>query len=192
MKFVEDTESAWSAEQLAAAEAEIEQQKKEWELGRLAALRDEESEKKRKADEENEDLITYAGTDARNQVYNKSNLESGQNALVDGVDPNSPRTRSHGRVSIDLWTLDESPIPQSKPSHSKKLKLSTKVGVSKKQAISPVPVPPPYSNPNLVIRTRRASAVCAVESNHVEKKVARLGRIKRKSEGSVPENTTVT
>ncbi|KAL1140672.1 hypothetical protein AAG570_000602, partial [Ranatra chinensis] len=78
MRFVEETESAWSAEQLAAAEAEIEQQKREWELGRLAALRDEDSERKRKAEAETEDMITYSGTEARNQVNSKTgNPESG-------------------------------------------------------------------------------------------------------------------
>ncbi|KAG5346196.1 DOM Helicase, partial [Acromyrmex charruanus] len=42
MKFVEESEGAFSAAQLAAAERELEEQKKEWELDRLRALREEE------------------------------------------------------------------------------------------------------------------------------------------------------
>ncbi|XP_075220289.1 domino helicase isoform X2 [Lycorma delicatula] len=66
MRFIEETDSAWSAEQLAAAEAEIEQQKREWEEGQLAALREEEEEQRRAlAEETGEELLTYPGDDAR-------------------------------------------------------------------------------------------------------------------------------
>lgn len=70
MRFVEETGGSWT-EQLRFAEAEIEQQKREWEANRLAALRKEEEEAKRAEEEENQ-LLTYSGVDARNQVNNKS------------------------------------------------------------------------------------------------------------------------
>lgn len=70
MRFVEETGGSWT-EQLRSAEAEIEQQRQEWEANRLAALRKEEEDAKRAEEEENQ-LLTYSGADARNQVNNKS------------------------------------------------------------------------------------------------------------------------
>lgn len=70
MRFVEETGGLWT-EQLRFAEAEIEQQKREWEANRLAALRKEEEDAKRAEEEENQ-LLTYSGVDARNQVNNRS------------------------------------------------------------------------------------------------------------------------
>lgn len=72
MRFVEETGGSWTAEQLRAAEAEIEQQKREWEANRLATLKKAEEDAKRAAEEENE-LLTYSREDAQNQVNNKSN-----------------------------------------------------------------------------------------------------------------------
>ncbi|KAG8223943.1 hypothetical protein J437_LFUL003751 [Ladona fulva] len=67
MKYLEESD-AWSAEQLAAAEAEIEQQKKEWELGRLRALQEEEE---RRACSTDDEIITFSREDAENQVNRK-------------------------------------------------------------------------------------------------------------------------
>ena len=71
MRFVEETGGSWTAEQLRAAEAEIEQQKREWEANRLAALKKEE-EDARQAELEENDIITYSREDAKNQVNNIS------------------------------------------------------------------------------------------------------------------------
>ncbi|XP_056644553.1 helicase domino isoform X1 [Diorhabda sublineata] len=68
MKFIETTESAWSAEQLAAAAREIEEQKREWEQNRLAAMREEEDRRARELEEEN-DIITFSREDATNQIW---------------------------------------------------------------------------------------------------------------------------
>lgn len=67
MKFIEQTESAWSAEQLAAAARQIEEQKREWEEQQMAAMREEEERRQRELEEENE-MITYTREDATNQV----------------------------------------------------------------------------------------------------------------------------
>lgn len=71
MKFIEETESAWSAEQLAAAAREIEDQKREWEQNRLAAMREEEERRARELDED-ADMLTYTREDATNQVSTKT------------------------------------------------------------------------------------------------------------------------
>lgn len=68
MKFIEETESAWSAEQLAAAEREIEEQKREWEENRLAAMREEEERIAREQLEEENEILTFSREDATNQV----------------------------------------------------------------------------------------------------------------------------
>lgn len=68
MRFVEETGGSWTAEQLRAAEAEIEQQKREWEANRLAAIKKEEEDEKRIADDD--DMLTFSREDAQNQVNN--------------------------------------------------------------------------------------------------------------------------
>ncbi|XP_054272165.1 helicase domino isoform X3 [Macrosteles quadrilineatus] len=73
MKFIEETEAAFSSEQLAAAEAEIEQQKREWEEERLAALRMQEEEEERNAADASEELLTYSREDAQNQIWLSQN-----------------------------------------------------------------------------------------------------------------------
>ncbi|KAG5882001.1 hypothetical protein JTB14_028601 [Gonioctena quinquepunctata] len=75
MRFIETTESAWSAEQLAAAEREIEEQKREWEQNRLAAMREEEERRARELEEES-DMITFSRADATNQVSSKNKVLS--------------------------------------------------------------------------------------------------------------------
>lgn len=72
MRFIEETESAWSVEQLKAAEQEIEKNKLEWEQNQLAAMREEEERRARELEEENE-LLTFSREDATNQVSNKTN-----------------------------------------------------------------------------------------------------------------------
>ncbi|XP_074029357.1 domino helicase isoform X2 [Leptinotarsa decemlineata] len=72
MKFIETTESAWSAEQLAAAEREIEEQKREWEQNRLAAMREEEERRARELEEDG-DIITFSREDATNQIWVSDN-----------------------------------------------------------------------------------------------------------------------
>ncbi|XP_034942058.1 helicase domino isoform X5 [Chelonus insularis] len=72
MKFVEESEGAFSAAQLAAAERELEQQKKEWELDRLRALREEEERRMRMADDD-EKPLTFSREDAQNQVWLSEN-----------------------------------------------------------------------------------------------------------------------
>lgn len=74
MRFVEATGAAWTAEQLRAAEAELEAQKREWEANRLAAMQKEEQLLKQET--EAEELLTYSRKDSSNQVNTKqdSNL----------------------------------------------------------------------------------------------------------------------
>lgn len=72
MRFVEETGGLWTAEQLRAAEAEIEQQKREWEANRLAALKQEEEDARRAEEEEDNSMLTYSQEDAKNQVNIKN------------------------------------------------------------------------------------------------------------------------
>lgn len=80
MRFVEESESAFSAAQLAAAERELEEQKKEWELDRLRALREEEERRMRLADDD-EKPLTFGREDAQNQV-NSTAAKGGSKRLV--------------------------------------------------------------------------------------------------------------
>ncbi|XP_039480990.1 helicase domino isoform X1 [Drosophila santomea] len=67
MRFVEETGAAWTAEQLRAAEAELEAQKREWEANRLAAMHKEEELLKQET--EAEEMLTYSRKDSSNQVW---------------------------------------------------------------------------------------------------------------------------
>lgn len=326
MKFVEDTEAVWSAEQLAAAEAEIEQQKREWELGRLQVLK-EEADRHAKVTDDDEQLLTFSHDDAHNQVNNSigpvnsdeskksvvgdsrrsrggsrgrrgrgrgrsRNCSGAQNfSTSDGdtsscndvnaassvdeeeeesdekdsstgdesyigsryrrnsgnrkptipnnhrlISPNSPRTRSSGTVSINLWTLDVSPIlPGVKPigtsaqsqasmprgGRGGRMRRGSGRGLQNftrspdGQSVSPrrlssssghsvhhnSPPPVPYSNPNLVIRTRRALATPLQHSDGSEidmseslcpKRGGRMSRVTRRSENSVEGNGPIS
>lgn len=67
MKFLEDTGKNWAAVQIRAVEMEIEQQKRDWEEKRQAQRQQEELEKQRADNEENE-ILTYSRDDALNKV----------------------------------------------------------------------------------------------------------------------------
>ncbi|XP_050451369.1 helicase domino isoform X1 [Cataglyphis hispanica] len=81
MRFVEESEGAFSAAQLAAAERELEQQKKEWELDRLRALREEEERRMRLADDD-EKPLTFGREDAQNQVNSTAAKSGGSKRLI--------------------------------------------------------------------------------------------------------------
>ncbi|XP_063239094.1 helicase domino [Bacillus rossius redtenbacheri] len=248
MRFVEQTEAAWSAEQLAAAEAEIEQQKRDWEAGRLQALRQEE-ERLAAADEDDDqrNRITYSHVDAHNQVnttpsrrgrgkagqhrpprpeslsssssssssssedssgesVSTSRSESGgsgsgteserkfairgaRQRVLNNHGPDSPRTRSRGSVSINLWTLDVSPIlPSARGAHGRRRKGR---GPRASPGTSPVDDKDPSAS-RLVIRTRRSSTVGFTDGiklvikndSSSEFLSKRPCRITRRSEGS--------
>jgi len=72
MTFLESADDGW-AKEAERMSAEIDQQKKDWELGRLQALREEEERLQQNSDEE---LLTYSSLDAHNQVNNKAKKKS--------------------------------------------------------------------------------------------------------------------
>ncbi|CAK9821897.1 Helicase ssl-1 [Anthophora retusa] len=94
MKFVEESEGAFSAAQLAAAERELEEQKKEWELDRLRALREEEERRMRLVDDD-EKPLTFGREDAQNQVNSASNSKK----LVNKKLPPNRRRKSRKNIS---------------------------------------------------------------------------------------------
>lgn len=142
MKYVEENEAAWSAEQLAAAEAQIEEQKREWELNRQTAI---EAEEARLREEEEADSMVYA-REPCNEVKRKRKPASSESSDSDGessedtdtdsgesssseeeevssgeevaarVRPSAAaparKTRSRGTVNINLWTLDDETAAQ--------------------------------------------------------------------------------
>merc|ERR1740128_1416455 len=76
LKFMENSEACWSAEQLKAAEAQIEEQKKQWELRRVASLTGVDDERNNGletlsncADAEAGALLTYSHQDSVNQIW---------------------------------------------------------------------------------------------------------------------------
>lgn len=79
LRYVEESEAAWSAQQLAAVEAEIESQKREWEEKRIAALRQEE-ETRRQNMRKDDDVLTFSREDSTNQV--NSNVKNPNNRRI--------------------------------------------------------------------------------------------------------------
>lgn len=160
MRYVEENEAAWSAEQLAAAEAQIEEQKREWELNRQAAIDAEEArlreedEVEKHADDDDDELVytreptnevkrkrgkcsessdddsalSSSETDTNSGSCSDEGDEGSENQVEseeidldddddddEAVEPRvqlsssapARKTRSGGRVDINLWTLDE-------------------------------------------------------------------------------------
>uniref|UniRef100_A0A0K8SA08 Helicase domino n=2 Tax=Lygus hesperus TaxID=30085 RepID=A0A0K8SA08_LYGHE len=141
MNFVERSESVWSAERLAAAEAEIEMQKKEWERGRLAAVKEVELQKK--ADNaENEDMITYSATDARNQVWVSND---GKDIMPIWGPPTPPQGDGDVYIDQNLGLLYEQKIISADmlpPVYIKKEKKRTRVEAGLPEGRLPVKVRP--------------------------------------------------
>jgi hypothetical protein len=150
MKLVEESEAPVVADQLAATVAEIELQKKEWEVQRLKT-----EDEQRQVDEANalssSEMLTYSSRDARAQVNNSvggkrpkrlcSPSFDGEGGGGSG-DENTPRTRSKGTVKINLWTLDESPIAPKvikSPTGAKLPQKSPEVNGVKRKVAKPKP-----------------------------------------------------
>ena len=176
MKFLEESDEGLIAEAERLA-AEIEQQKKEWEMGRIQAMREEED---RLRQEESDEMLVYSSSDSRNQVSSssKDSDEDNSSSVSDSSDDesdddsssegdeehskmnnversrkktseNSPRTRSRGHVSINLWTLDENPLPACRNKYnSPKLRCDDNSD-NKKLSPSPVALSPPTLNGDL-------------------------------------------
>lgn len=120
MRFVEETGGSWT-EQLRFAEAEIEQQKREWEANRLAALRKEEEDAKRAEEEENQ-LLTYSGVDARNQVNNKSKKTVNRSSL--GRNKSLTNTRRQSEI-VNVNRRSRNLTPRSPQSNRRSLPATT-------------------------------------------------------------------
>ena len=142
MQFLEESDEGIIAEAERLA-AEIEQQKKEWEEGRLQAMKEEED---RLRQEDSDERLTYSSDDSRNQVSSDDDDEGDEDGDDEEEEENeqqdssseedkplqrrrlprkknkkaeeSPRTRSRGHVSINLWTLDDRPLPCRKQRNS--------------------------------------------------------------------------
>ncbi|XP_020713427.2 helicase domino isoform X2 [Ceratitis capitata] len=109
MRFVEETGAAWTAEQLRAAEEEIEAQKREWEANRLAALQKEEEMLKKEA--EADEMLTYNRKDASNQIWISDNtLEQ----MPMWCPPTPPQDDNDIYIDYSLTFMYEmSPIPET-------------------------------------------------------------------------------
>lgn len=99
MKFLESSDDGWAAEAERMA-AEIEQQKKEWELERLQALKEEEERMAHNSDEE---ILTYSSADAHNQVNIKKKKVGGKGQ----VKASSGGTRKGGQSTKTQPTFDD-------------------------------------------------------------------------------------
>nr|CAD7201269.1 unnamed protein product [Timema douglasi] len=242
MRFMEETEATWSAEQLAAAEAEIEQQKHEWEMGRLRALQDEEERRARLTDEDDV-LLTFSSEDAHNQVntgsgrarrmrrrHSRADSTTSEDKLSSTEEEEdsssseelrkarlgisklpllnnhttprqSPRTRSRGSVRINLWRLEMNPnvpddrIPVAPPPQTSTPRAPPRGAVPgqsrRPSTCSDYLTDPPFPDPKVVIRTRRASVTRGDSLWRGEptpkKSMDRIGRITRRSESCLIE-----
>ncbi|XP_053962769.1 helicase domino [Anastrepha ludens] len=109
MRFVEETGAAWTAEQLRAAEEEIEAQKREWEANRLAALQKEEEMLKKEA--EADEMLTYNRKDANNQIWISDNT---MEQMPMWCPPTPPQDDNDIYIDYSLTFMYEmSPIPES-------------------------------------------------------------------------------
>lgn len=192
MNFLEQHDGGiFSAEQLALAEAEIEEKRLEWEKNRLEALRLEQMEldKQNQIEESNilENDLTYPRDDSLNQVNVTVNSETkvrlrkkrlkkrsvvenescsdikpvNDLKMINSSDMSSPRTRSTGKIPLNLWTLDVSPIlPGAKKplrngpaSNNKKHKFNNKHSVSNSCSDSNCSFEDPFDKSDSIVKT---------------------------------------
>ncbi|XP_012528470.1 helicase domino isoform X8 [Monomorium pharaonis] len=128
MKFVEESEGAFSAAQLAAAERELEEQKKEWELDRLRALREEEERRMRLADDD-EKPLTFGREDAQNQIWlSKHTMEQ----MPMWCPPTPPTTDNDVYIDYSLGFLYENvPMTEAQlpPIYVKKERIRSRIEI---------------------------------------------------------------
>ncbi|KAL0125638.1 hypothetical protein PUN28_004615 [Cardiocondyla obscurior] len=128
MRFVEESEGAFSAAQLAAAERELEEQKKEWELDRLRALREEEERRMRLADDD-EKPLTFGREDAQNQIWLS---EHTMEQMPMWCPPTPPTTDNDVYIDYSLGFLYEN-IPMTEaqlpPIYVKKERTRTRIEI---------------------------------------------------------------
>ncbi|XP_022250926.1 helicase domino-like [Limulus polyphemus] len=94
MQYLETIQDSFSLEQLKQAEEEIEAQKKDWELGRLKAFKEEEERRRASYDEEEDPKISYSREDAYNQV--PKNSKSGSKGKDVKTSKNKSKDTSQG------------------------------------------------------------------------------------------------
>ncbi|KAL6258452.1 hypothetical protein P5V15_010408 [Pogonomyrmex californicus] len=137
MRFVEESEGAFSAAQLAAAERELEEQKKEWELDRLRALREEEERRMRLADDD-EKPLTFGREDAHNQIWLS---EHTMEQMPMWCPPTPPTTDNDVYIDYSLGFLYEN-IPMTEaqlpPIYIKKERNRSRIEVSTDDGCRPV------------------------------------------------------
>lgn len=123
---MENSEECWSVEQLRAAEAQIEEQKRAWEMKRLAALTGNDDERGILNDSvggigsEPDGLLTYSHQDAVNQVKKK---------------PGKPRNKSNLNQSISTPTEPSRGIVRRKRRSHVKVSSESSEVQAKKEAI---------------------------------------------------------
>jgi len=182
MRFIEETEAAWSAEQMAAAEAELEQQKREWEEGRLAVLRLQQQQEQQQSEDAAEDLLTYAREDAQNQVWVSQNAREQM--------PKSSCCRKRKAVKKKSEKLKKQPRLCHKNPFSKiPVPISSKQKVKKNMWCPPTP---PVDDSDVYIDTSMCFLYEPTTMSEAQlppvyvKKDRKRTRLESSSEGRVP------
>ena len=112
LKFMETSEECWSVEQLRAAEAQIEEQKKAWELKRLAAMSGNDDERgfNHSGAGDPDGLLTYPHQDSVNQVKKKPGKPRNKSKLSQtDVTPSSEPPTSGKRIRRRTNHVSETP-----------------------------------------------------------------------------------
>lgn len=160
MRFVEETGGLWIAEQLRIAEAEIEQQKRNWEADRLAALQKEQEEEQQRDEEE---LLTYSRSDAKNQVNNRSKYVNRR--LKRGQPPHErPQIQTPSRGGPKrAGNLSSSATSASSPAPRVKTNISSSLGgaVAFRKRQQPQPRSPTPPQPRRIVPKRSSNAQTA-------------------------------
>ncbi|GIY74878.1 helicase domino [Caerostris extrusa] len=132
LKFVESLQEPVSLEQLKLAEEEIEAHKKDWELGHLKALKQEEERRSRQFGDDDSPL--YCSREAANQIYFSVN---GQEEMPIWAPPTPPTDENDIYIdcSVSFW-YDTSLMHESKlppvyiKKEAKRLKLDPVIAAS--------------------------------------------------------------
>lgn len=174
LKFMENYEECWSAEQLRAAEAQIEEQKRAWELKRLATLAENDDENGLLADptcgpaEIEAGLLTFSQQDAANQVKRKP-----------------AKTRTNKSSNISNQSVASSPEPSGavarrrRRNHTRDLSDNTNESVSSSKEVVSKTVLEPSSS----LSGTPDSSLCVTPENSRRKRTRKSLR----SQSATPE-----
>ncbi|RWS11744.1 Helicase domino-like protein [Dinothrombium tinctorium] len=164
MQFLESIQEPMQAEQLKQAEEEIEAHKKEWELGHLKSLKEEEERTAAENDSDKDEPLTISREDAC-QVKNR-NIKSNCSKRESKV------SETNGNVYVSYGGVEQMPIwaPPTPPQDENDLYIDYSIGFLYEKSVMPESQLPPVYMPKDPKRIKLDSTTTARNKQNKSRK----------------------